>query len=218
MVLSLPGSGSSAVAGVLHHLGVMMGETLVGADRSNPTGHYEDQNFRQLLYRYRKDKLTLKAMGGFLESRFAAYKIWGLKEPALLEAINELAASLNGRDARFILTMRDKTACVRSYQAKISTLFGPDAVEQMGATTTKLMRYFRNMEKNRRLFIKKHKPKVLRIAFNTLTADVVGEVGRIAEFAFKDRDPPSEDRLRQAIGFVDPRANRHRELGGPGYA
>jgi hypothetical protein len=41
-------SGTSMVAGVLHHLGVDLGEDLPGKQVSNPLGHYEDGDFLQL--------------------------------------------------------------------------------------------------------------------------------------------------------------------------
>jgi hypothetical protein len=45
LVLSLHRSGSSATAGVLNHLGVHMGDHLLGADYSNPKGHFENTDF-----------------------------------------------------------------------------------------------------------------------------------------------------------------------------
>jgi hypothetical protein len=51
-------SGTSMVAGVLQRLGVFMGEHLLGADISNPSGHYEDLEFQQI------NKAILRAAGG----------------------------------------------------------------------------------------------------------------------------------------------------------
>jgi hypothetical protein len=45
LVLSLHRSGSSATAGVLHHLGVHMGDNLLDANYSNPKGHFENIDF-----------------------------------------------------------------------------------------------------------------------------------------------------------------------------
>ncbi|WP_034672144.1 sulfotransferase family protein [Ectobacillus panaciterrae] len=45
LILSLHRSGSSATAGVLHHLGINMGDHLVGGTPDNPKGHYENSEF-----------------------------------------------------------------------------------------------------------------------------------------------------------------------------
>lgn len=48
-VLSLPRSGSSTVAGMLHRLGVDMGTGhFQGHDDNNPRGYYEDLRFQEL--------------------------------------------------------------------------------------------------------------------------------------------------------------------------
>jgi hypothetical protein len=45
LVFSLHRSGSSAAAGVLHHMGIHMGESLWAPFSSNPKGHYENLEF-----------------------------------------------------------------------------------------------------------------------------------------------------------------------------
>jgi len=45
IVLGMHRSGTSAVANVLHHLGVSMGDNLFPANRWNPRGYYEDVDF-----------------------------------------------------------------------------------------------------------------------------------------------------------------------------
>jgi len=48
VVLGMHRSGTSLVANVLHHLGVHMGDQLLGANRFNPYGHWEDLDFLDL--------------------------------------------------------------------------------------------------------------------------------------------------------------------------
>ncbi|CAM4378643.1 sulfotransferase family protein [Bacillus sp. GX] len=48
LVLSVPRSGSSALAGTLHFLGVDMGSDLLKAAPSNPKGHFENRYFVKL--------------------------------------------------------------------------------------------------------------------------------------------------------------------------
>ena len=66
IVLGVYGSGSSAVAGILHHLGVMMGEKLIPATPANPKGHFEDAEFRRMLYQLRNDPSKLAEINAFI--------------------------------------------------------------------------------------------------------------------------------------------------------
>lgn len=45
LVLGLPRSGTSMIAGILHHLGVFMGNQLTPADKRNPNGFFENLHF-----------------------------------------------------------------------------------------------------------------------------------------------------------------------------
>lgn len=45
LVIGAPRSGTSCVAGILHHLGVFMGERLLPPNRMNPTGFFHDLDF-----------------------------------------------------------------------------------------------------------------------------------------------------------------------------
>ncbi len=44
VVLGTGRSGPSAVAGILHTLGVSVGRNLLGSNRSNPRGYFEDRD------------------------------------------------------------------------------------------------------------------------------------------------------------------------------
>jgi len=48
LVMGMHRSGTSVTAGVLHKLGVNMGDNLLRADRHNPDGYYEDMEFLKL--------------------------------------------------------------------------------------------------------------------------------------------------------------------------
>ena len=49
LVLGTPRSGTSCVAGILHHLGVVMGEQFLEADDWNPAGYFQDVEFETFL-------------------------------------------------------------------------------------------------------------------------------------------------------------------------
>jgi len=76
--------GTSAVAGILHYLGVFMGEGFVLADENNPYGHWEDKEFHDL-----NDALSTRRIsssqwnywvGQLIQKRRALQIPWGWKD------------------------------------------------------------------------------------------------------------------------------------------
>lgn len=90
LVLGPPRSGTSAVAGVLHHLGVFVGDDLVPASIMNQAGFFVDMEFDRIFTEvYDMDHLpgagdvlpaphseTLRAL---IRKRNAAHKLWAVK-------------------------------------------------------------------------------------------------------------------------------------------
>ena len=84
-------SGTSAVAGVLHHLGIHMGDDLIGPGHGNPKGHFEDREFVELHDRIIGDwkKPALRVAPYWTEykaliaRRNQAHRVWGVKDPRL---------------------------------------------------------------------------------------------------------------------------------------
>jgi hypothetical protein len=89
-------SGSSATSGVLYHLGIHMGEHLLGSDISNPKGHFENVKFVELndmiLKSVGSDWATPPSRAAIMSSDFPheqvysflknhAKSVWGLKDP-----------------------------------------------------------------------------------------------------------------------------------------
>jgi len=98
-VVGLHRGGTSAVAGVLHHLGVFMGDQLLPPSPHNPKGYFEDIRFVTL---------HTKIMGGdwkfprpdFMDSwekykdeylslvnEFTQHEVWGVKDPRLCHCL-----------------------------------------------------------------------------------------------------------------------------------
>lgn len=74
IVLGIHRSGTSMVAGMLHHLGVSMGDVLINADKYNPKGYFEDLVFVKI----NEDILTVA--GGSWDvppSRYQINQVWG---------------------------------------------------------------------------------------------------------------------------------------------
>jgi len=99
IVLCVHRSGSSAITGVLHHLGINMGDEMLGPELSNPKGHFEDLVFFSFGVDYLEsrggnwleppsiDKLdspTSSEQQRFLRivtSKFENNEKWGWKDP-----------------------------------------------------------------------------------------------------------------------------------------
>lgn len=119
-VISSGRSGSSAVAGSLHHAGIPFGLPghLIGPAEGNPRGHFEDACF---------NKITGGMLGAqnLLSSQhwFSTYAetvkthiqrpIWGIKDPAFC-AIWLQVEHLFGDDIRIIAVHRQFNSVVRS--------------------------------------------------------------------------------------------------------
>ena len=206
-VLGTYGSGSSAVAGILYRLGVMMGVELVPPSKSNPKGHFEDRHFRELLYKYRSDRSFIIKLNEFIESRFLQFRLWGVKEPAILEAIMDLGPLLKRHTYKVITTNRDPMACARSYRRK----WPQSNVEQ---TYQHILRVLAERQR----FIDAYSPVVHWVDFNDLTSQPETGVRDIVNFVFGERPSvlenrpwPSEESIQDAIDSIDPGMNHHLE-------
>ena len=111
IVLGVHRSGTSMLAGVLHKLGVNMGETMIGPDASNPYGHWEDAQASAI------NRWILREAGGswrdppseaaiaavnadtqivpFVAKRESQHKLWGTKDPRLVLTIPKWALFFN---------------------------------------------------------------------------------------------------------------------------
>lgn len=89
-------TGSSCVAGLLHKMGVNMGDTMLGAHPSNPLGHFEDREFLLLndslvapwhnpTILTSDEELAVPRMRyeRLINARDFKRPIWGIKDPRL---------------------------------------------------------------------------------------------------------------------------------------
>ena len=120
IVLGMHRSGTSALAGILHHLGVELGERLMDASADNPRGYWEhrdvvavDQRLMTELGRAWDDIGPLPpgwengaaaARAGcelttILARDFAGMALWGLKDPPIDAAVGPSAATTESSTA-----------------------------------------------------------------------------------------------------------------------
>lgn len=100
-------SGTSAVAGTLHHLGVFMGERFDPPNANNPKGFWEDLDFKSLHSAYEEEPVGDK-IGLFYEhlvsKRDAEHKLWGVKDPLICKYLYKLTSLIS--DHKLIVCRR----------------------------------------------------------------------------------------------------------------
>jgi len=130
VVLGMHRSGTSMLAGVLDKLGVYMGGRYVGADHSNPMGHFEDVEFSLINRGILKDAggawdkppshdaiLSVAdkyahVIGHMVRCRDNDHALWGWKDPRTALTADLWAPHLS--DPLYLWILRDTTAVARS--------------------------------------------------------------------------------------------------------
>lgn len=95
-------SGTSAVAGALHHLGVFMGNQFDPPNNNNPKGFWEDLEFKALHAAYEDYQSDSYDKGSDLDAiykqlifkREAEHALWGVKDPLICKHLNKLVPNL----------------------------------------------------------------------------------------------------------------------------
>ncbi len=118
-VVGPPRSGTSAVAGLLHQMGVHMGDSLLPANVHNPKGFYEDLDFVEVNARLLngvEDPLVEPRWTPELHEEYtvlvrrksAQHELWGVKDPRLCMTLGTLADTLKaaGVELRVVTTLR----------------------------------------------------------------------------------------------------------------
>ncbi len=141
IVLGMHRSGTSALAGTLHHLGVDFGSRLMPGSPDNPRGYWEHHevvrvnqrlmadlgyawhDIRSLSAGFEKSELALRArreLSAILVRDFSGVSPWGLKDPRLCRLLPlwmTLLAEL-GVKPRFILALRHPVDVAASLGAR----------------------------------------------------------------------------------------------------
>jgi hypothetical protein len=141
IVLGMHRSGTSALAGTLHHLGVELGERLMGASPDNPRGYWEHRevvavnhnlmaalgrpwdDIRPLPPGWEKSEAALRAgreLAAILLRDFAGNGCWGLKDPRLCRLLPLWTALFDQLESqpRFILALRHPRDVAASVMAR----------------------------------------------------------------------------------------------------
>lgn len=116
-------SGTSAVAGVLYHLGIPMGDDLIGPGLGNPTGHFEDAEFvdlhDEIIGDWKNPQVDFdpyRETYTALVSKREKQHLWGIKDPRMCFVFPyfiEIA-----RDVLIVSVHRDPMLCANSLFAR----------------------------------------------------------------------------------------------------
>ena len=111
-------SGTSVIAGILHHLGVYMGEEFIPANKSNLTGYWEDKEFIKLNAHLLEYQITIelwyKKISELVSKRQALGEKWGFKDPSITNLLNFYVQLFP--NALYINCTRDKDEIIESLQ------------------------------------------------------------------------------------------------------
>ena len=189
-------SGTSLVAGILHTLGVSMGEELLGESEANPKGHFEDLLFlkkNDLVVGDWKDPNPGEVSEGFykylIKTRLRL-PLWGIKDPRLCFTTPFILPHLD--EVRFICTHRNALSSTQSLMERDGL-----SREEAGEITK---RYIKAQSK---LVLSHPEIPVLHVIFEELLRTPEKVVAEIRDFAIP---------FRAAVDFVIPRSE---DLGVP---
>lgn len=189
VVLGTGRSGTSAVAGVLHHLGCSMGEEFYPSDRTNKHGAFEDVEFMYMDTAYLNGKIDKPEYAEIIARREERHEqIWGVKSPTFARTLRYLLPHLD--DVRLVVCRRDPAETVNSYMRAYYS--GRIAAEEwyedtVRALTSRLMEF---------------DGPVLEVQFEELLDDPEAIVSEIMAFAFEGLTMPSNTAYNEAVRHI----------------
>lgn len=169
IVLGCYRSGTSAVAGVLHNLGVFMGKDFDPPAVTNPKGFFEDLEFKRLFNMMSNKKNPDGLLSVLCRIREAEHPLWGVKDPQLCAYLHRMLPHL--KEHKVISTLRPKEDIASSLSR---AALGTSEMQYMP-----LVEYYLQ-KKDESLAV--YDGPVLEVDLGKLRADASGEVARIAEF------------------------------------
>ncbi|OIJ10625.1 hypothetical protein BKP37_17850 [Anaerobacillus alkalilacustris] len=153
--MALHRSGSSATAGIMHHLGINMGDELIRARDFNPKGLFENVHFMRLNHQILRKaggswhkpptKEAIKSVSFNPRTIRFFFKeqvkpVWGLKDPRLLITYEYLQPYFQeiSSDITYVFVHRP-------YQSSVKSLAHRDRISQSKADKI-LSRYYENFK------------------------------------------------------------------------
>jgi len=206
LVIGPQGSGSSAIAGAMHSLGISMGANLKGASALNPKGHFECLVFEKLALRWNEKEEEIASNLSQVQEAFREYVlarnkegVWGLKMPLMISFVPFIVPFVD--ECRMVSIDRPAEACIKSSMVKYPSL------------TRDTIEYMHNLIRVRRLeLIERYSMPNIDVDYNELTSNTREVIGRVADFCFEGLEKPSHDVIDSAVAFIEPTFNHKREM------
>ena len=213
MVLGAPRSGTSAIAGALHHLGVNMGNGhLQQGNEWNKRGYYEDLRWQKLNKAITGERYGHNQPKAISGRQIAQYKalaevcdtdfLWGMKDPRLCFTAQFIWPWLS--EARIVAIERKaESAAVSLLQHSQENYKGHYV---MTATVARdLIDLWTEARENR---LRQFWGPVLRVQFEELIDRPEEVVYSLAKFTFDGIRTLKPDR-KAAVAFIDPELRHH---------
>jgi len=218
MVLGVPRSGTSCVAGVLHKIGVDMGAGhFQPTDWANPRGYYEDMRWRLATQRVTGKGYSLKAASlervGKTQRRIwrelaqtcAQNRLWGMKDPWLCFVARFIWPILReqGVDVRMVVTRRPREASIASVRGHLRRTYGGkgDAARIVDTWQAGLDRQLELWQ-----------GPMYAVDYNALVDDPLPNVQELADYAYVGVGRVNGD-VHKAAHWVTPRLRHHEHEG-----
>lgn len=212
-VLSVPRSGSSAVAGALHAMGVNMGEGYLQVkDELNPKGYYEDLRWQMLSkmiagtrYSTRvgapNEDLTIKYRRLIREC--ASAPLWGVKGPRLAFLFEHVWKLVEGEgvETRVIVVHRNLEDVVRSFQRHTQIAYRGQFEMTHAEAREKISSWLDALEGQ----LVKYTGPVFEVGYNQLMEEPVTELLYLHDFCYEGLQVEGHRRIiTPALNWLDP--------------
>jgi hypothetical protein len=166
-------SGTSAVAGLLHHLGVFMGSEFDNSTSHNRSGYWEDLEFKNFHKKMESLSFSDNDRSDYeklIKSRQDTFELWGLKDPLLCLFLDEFLNNLD--DVKIIVCDRDQEKIA---QSMCKVLGYQDNYENL----LKLVNFYVDSMNDK---ISKHKIPFLRVDHEALIQKTSETIHLICDF------------------------------------
>lgn len=220
LVFCLPRSGSSALAGALHRMGVDMGEGfLQKPDALNPRGYYEDLRWHAVNkalsgYGYairepvRMTDVVEKRINVLLDQIGDDKPLWGLKSPRLAFTATLLWPYIRGRDHELcaIVTHRPIDQVVDSMRRHSQKAYGGQHHLTQRATETMITRWKKALTETLS-DLQDWKVPFLTVEYDDLIKYPHATMSALWPFVHPDKpllDENIEKQLNPAAEWIDP--------------
>lgn len=208
VVLGLPRTGSSALAGAIHRFGIDMGEGYwQPRDELNYRGYYEDLRWQNIHkpatgYRYTIDvKLRERHLKAYerLIKQLNEQPLWGFKSPRTVFVYPTLQPMLS--EHRVVVIEREWEHTVKSYTRHSQRAYGGKQAVSEEQADTVLARWHEALEQS----VTECEHPIYRIQFEDLIGDTERIVRELAKFAYAGTPLDyTEKQIETACRWIDP--------------